>query len=546
MLQVEKNLYEIQEQINMLFPYVNHILNPYNSYPKYLYHKTNGGQYIDTNITPQNGTRIEMVFAPLSLDNSFITGSDTLALFIKNGTYVFIVGNKLYTTNQEAILQEPVSIVLSKNGLTLNNVAYRADTVEDISSEKTILIGAAYDNNLLSTFATLNSIDDKVDTLTDNTVNETNLMTTLNSIDDETTTYEGDLLSDNGINPVSAKRIYSYKLSELNNEGIREYKLNLMATSIVEGENTIYCYYDMINNKIYKGHNDTGFLKGAQYNIDNIGYSVLDIKNASYGFRLNSNKYFESTNKGITSSYAICRLDFEAPKDGSLLQLDCINYAESNYDYGVFSNIDTELTLSNSDDTSTTGLVYKSFKGSSYETIQPVVYMNIPKGNHFIDIKFKKDGSGHLYNDSLQFKVVKAVGGLISVVKPDSGSYTFVLNNKGYYESNNKGVHNSYALCKVSFVLVGTGTVTFHCINYAENSADYGILSNIDTTLSSSSSADSGSKVKKSFRGSSSSSIQNVIYENVPAGEHFIYVKFRKDGSLNRYNDSLQFQIEIS
>ena len=87
-----------------------------------------------------------------------------------------------------------------------------------------------------------------------------------------------------------------------------------------------------------------------------------------------------------------------------MLQLNCINYAESNYDYGVLSNLDTALTLTNSDDTSN-NLVYKTFKGSSLSTIQPVVYSGIPKGNHFIDIKFRKDSSGNSNNDSFQFQI---------------------------------------------------------------------------------------------------------------------------------------------
>lgn len=31
----------------------------------------------------------------------------------------------------------------------------------------------------------------------------------------------------------------------------------------------------------------------------------------------------------------------------------------------------------------------------------------------------------------------------------------------------------------------------------------------------------------------------------VPAGDHFIVVKFRKDSSQSTYNDSLQFKIEV-
>ena len=544
MLQVEKNLYEIQEQINLLMPYVQHILNPYNSYPRYLYHTTDGTQYIDTKILSSSGTRIEMEFMPLTTDNSFIAGNDKLALMIKNGVYVFIVGDRLYTTNKSVVTNKLVTFTISKNGLTLDNKAYTTSGNVDLTSDKTILIGAGYDNAISNTFATLNSIDDNIDVLSDiDDINSENLMGTLNSIDTETHPYE-EPIENNGISAVSSKRIYSFKLSDTDTNKIRHYKMNLMPTSTIKDNIIIYCYLNISTGKLLLGNNDTGFINGAKDQVEDIAYDVINIENAAYNFRLNEGGYYESTNNGVPNSYSICRLEFEAMNNNSILQLDCINYAENNYDYGVFSNLDTALTLSNNDDTSTTGLVYKTLKGLSKSTPQPIIYVNIPKGNHFIDIKFKKDSSGNSNNDSLQFKVVKPIGGVTSIVKPDSGSYTFVLNSSGYYESNNKGVHNSYALCKVTFVLKKSSNVIFHCINYAETNYDFGILSNVDKTLTSNSNADS-SNVKRSFKGSSSSSVQNVTYENVSAGTHFIYVKFRKDGSGNSNNDSLQFKVEI-
>lgn len=120
--------------------------------------------------------------------------------------------------------------------------------------------------------------------------------------------------------------------------------------------------------------------------------------------------------------------------------------------------------------------------------------------------------------------------------------YGFVLNDNGYYESNNKGVQNSYAICKVNINAPIDCTMYLDCINYAEANYDYGILSNLDTTLSLSSSADSS--YKKSFKGSSKAAVQTVSYD-VTAGEHFIYVKYRKDNSSDSNNDSLQFAIRF-
>ena len=89
-------------------------------------------------------------------------------------------------------------------------------------------------------------------------------------------------------------------------------------------------------------------------------YSVEAVDSASYGFNLIDDNWYESQNKGIDSSYAICKVIFNTKGLG--LKLECINYAESNYDYGLLSKLNTELALSSEVDSSG---VFKNFKGSS-------------------------------------------------------------------------------------------------------------------------------------------------------------------------------------
>lgn len=159
-----------------------------------------------------------------------------------------------------------------------------------------------------------------------------------------------------------------------------------------------------------------------------------------------------------------------------------------------------------------------------------------------------------------------------NVEKVSGATYGFSLNTSGYYVSGNKGIGSSYALCKVNLIngvqytiyvkirntelaisaqsaelkhvsagSSGVVTATFRCINYAEANYDYGLLSALDKTLALSASADS-TNVAKNFKGSSKSSVQTYSY-SVPAGEHFVYVKFIKDGSANKNNDTLQFTV---
>ena len=129
-------------------------------------------------------------------------------------------------------------------------------------------------------------------------------------------------------------------------------------------------------------------------------YEVVAVENASYGFELNDNGYYESKNKGISSSYAICQVNI-SNAIGRKLYFDCINSGESNYDFGILSKVNTSLSLSNNEDN---GSYFKSFKGQSSTDIKTVEYTDAID-NCFIQVKFIKDSSGDQGNDTLQFKV---------------------------------------------------------------------------------------------------------------------------------------------
>ena len=130
-------------------------------------------------------------------------------------------------------------------------------------------------------------------------------------------------------------------------------------------------------------------------------YEVVAVENASYGFQLNSNGYYESKNKGIQNSYAICQVNIKN-KNGKKVYFDCINNGESNYDFGILSKVNTALSLSSSEDSADN--YFKSFKGQSSTNVQTVEYTDAVDGC-FIQVKFIKDGSGNQDNDTLQFKV---------------------------------------------------------------------------------------------------------------------------------------------
>ena len=128
------------------------------------------------------------------------------------------------------------------------------------------------------------------------------------------------------------------------------------------------------------------------------------VSEGRYPFQLNTNNYYESTNKGKGNSYSYATLNYSGFEN---LVLECINSGESNYDYGIISQPDVELSKSTTDDGATGSTkVFKNFKGqSSTNPVQIVIPSD--EGSHFITIKFRKDSSGDSNNDSLQFRVIE-------------------------------------------------------------------------------------------------------------------------------------------
>ena len=152
--------------------------------------------------------------------------------------------------------------------------------------------------------------------------------------------------------------------------------------------------------------------KGSSYQVT-IVQTANDVKpvtswnvesTGTYPFELNTNGYYESTNKGHDSSYSYATLNYEGFEN---LVLECINSGESNFDFGIISQPDVQLGESTSNDGATGSTnVFHNFKGQS--STNPV-QLTIPsdEGSHFITIKFRKDSSSAQGNDSLQFKVIE-------------------------------------------------------------------------------------------------------------------------------------------
>lgn len=134
-------------------------------------------------------------------------------------------------------------------------------------------------------------------------------------------------------------------------------------------------------------------------------------------------------------------------------------------------------------------------------------------------------------------------------------SYGFPLNSStGYYTSNNSGQESSAAVCRVNFSLPVSCLVTVKYINYGEATYDFGVFSKVDTALSTSgwtSSSNSGDtttdagneQIRLNTSAANTQTEQTLIYE-IPAGEHFIDVKYGKDQASDTSPDNLRFKID--
>lgn len=127
----------------------------------------------------------------------------------------------------------------------------------------------------------------------------------------------------------------------------------------------------------------------------------------------------------------------------------------------------------------------------------------------------------------------------------EGATYNFIMNEEEYYESTNQSKDSTYSICKVVFNTVGEREITISCISYGESNYDYGIISQLNQVLSSSTQDDGSTgttKVLRNFRGTPSLTPVDLVI-TIPDGESFMYIKYRKDGSATSLPDSLRFKI---
>lgn len=129
----------------------------------------------------------------------------------------------------------------------------------------------------------------------------------------------------------------------------------------------------------------------------------------------------------------------------------------------------------------------------------------------------------------------------------EGAKYNFTLNEDGYYESGNKGVAGSAALCKITVNMSGWDSLSIECINSGETRCDYGVLSIVNSTgLSPNNTTDAADQIYHSFSSASDiTTTKEIEYGVLTPGTYIIYAKYRKDFGIDKGNDSLQFKVVL-
>ena len=122
-------------------------------------------------------------------------------------------------------------------------------------------------------------------------------------------------------------------------------------------------------------------------------------------------------------------------------------------------------------------------------------------------------------------------------------SYGFSLDGQ-YYKSQNAGYASSAAVCRINITAETQCTLTIYFVNYAEATYDYGIIGNLDSALSTTSATTTDAKWVGSASSANTSSEQNVTFD-VPSGNHFVDIKYRKDNYTDSNNDAFWFRYEL-
>lgn len=128
----------------------------------------------------------------------------------------------------------------------------------------------------------------------------------------------------------------------------------------------------------------------------------------------------------------------------------------------------------------------------------------------------------------------------------DAGeTYSFTLNDDGYYYNTNQKVDNSYCMSKITVTTV-MDKITISYQQTSENNYDYAIISKPNQTLVSSNTIDTSTTlVHTTTKGVTTSTDKTITYETGGLTNFYFYIKYRKDSSTSTGIDTFKFKIDF-
>ncbi len=169
-------------------------------------------------------------------------------------------------------------------------------------------------------------------------------------------------------------------------------------------------------------------------------------------------------------------------------------------------------------------------------------------GSENMTVTLEDDDNNKISQDIQINAMSSSIKGEYTVTKPSVATYGFVYNEDStYYEAENIKKSYTYAKAVIKFKTY-TGKLILKCINESGSvSSIYGVVSNIDCNLINDYySTDAAANVKRSFKGSTSSSTPvSLVYDNLEENkEYTIEVKFIWYASTS-YTGAFKFQVEF-
>ena len=120
----------------------------------------------------------------------------------------------------------------------------------------------------------------------------------------------------------------------------------------------------------------------------------------SHGFTLGDDGYYVNANQNIDASYAMCKIVINNSSDTNQnLNFKVYQQSENMYDYGIFSELNKDLVADINDVSTNIAKVFQQLDGETDYSI------NVPSGESYITVKYRKDGSASQGSDTFKFKL---------------------------------------------------------------------------------------------------------------------------------------------